>query len=138
MWSAFPFSLLLIFGTPAAGQTDRKEPLNTSEISLQERADAAAVKLFMAGSVAPPKAQAIAEIYGLSCARHGGQTDASADDALNQLKIKAVRSHANAVVSVALQTGWQPNPLLRRHDIKCSEYVVATGIAVSLSPELSK
>lgn len=102
-----------------------------SKVTLQERADAASVKVFMAKDRAPEHSTAIAELYALSCERGDGRTAPSADDVINQLKIKAARVRANAVVGVALSTGWQPNPFLRRGDIKCSNYILAVGIAVN-------
>ena len=118
-----------LVSAPASAAGDRLEPLDMSQVTLQERADAASVALYFAGKTAPANTTAIAEIEGVSCQKAFSGKQPSEDEALNQLRIRAARIHANAVLAVTLRTALG-NPVFGEEGHRCSIYVSAVGVAV--------
>lgn len=114
---------LLLTGCGAGQYADR---INVSKLPEDEQRAALAIKVYDQATGAPEYSEIIDEVQAISCQNKVWDPPATKADALRQLRVKALRLGANAIVSVTYTnsgTSYKPN---------CWESVTVSGTAVRL------
>lgn len=114
---------LLLVGCGAGQYADR---INVSKLPEDEQRAALAIKVYDQATGAPQYSEIVNEVQAISCQNKVWDAPATKADALRQLRVKALRLGANAIVSVTYTnsgTSYKPN---------CWESVTVSGTAVRL------
>lgn len=114
---------LLLTGCGAGQYADR---INVSKLPEEEQRAALAIKVYDQVTGAPQYSEIIDEVQAISCQNKVWDAPATNADALRQLRVKALRLGADAVISVTYTnsgTSYKPN---------CWESITVSGTAVRL------
>lgn len=113
----------ILVGCGAGQYADR---INVSKLPEEEQRAALAIKVYDQATGAPEYSEIVEEVQAISCQNKVWDPPATKADALRQLRVKALRLGADAIVSVtytASGTSYKPN---------CWESVTVSGTAVRL------
>lgn len=114
----------------ACGPMPQIQNINMAEVSADESQSALAVRVFDQ-TLSPPKFdKALGEIEATSCKNKLWDKPSTRGDALAQLRLKALRLGANAIVSVTYDTHGRD-----ALGTNCWNSTTASGIAVIIGPE---
>ena len=114
---------LLLIGCGAGQYADR---INVSKLPEDEQRAALAIKVFDQSTGSPQYSEIVDEVQAISCQNKVWDPPATKADALRQLRVKALRLGANAIIGVTYTesgTSYKPN---------CWESVTVSGTAVRL------
>lgn len=119
------FMMILTAAIAPAGCGPRIERVNMTQVPADEAQAALSVRLFTVGQNYPDIAQTLGTVTAFSCKNKVWDKPASTGDAFAQLRLKAMRMGANAVIDVTTDDRgtdtWGTN---------CWETVQASGTAV--------
>lgn len=116
-------SLFLLAGCGAGQWADR---IDLAKVAPTERTASLRIRLFDQSMEAPQGKEIIGSVQGVSCQNKVWDAPATKGDALDQLRIKALRAGADAVTGITYSergTSYKPN---------CWASVIVSGIAVKL------
>lgn len=122
-YRAFLASVFLLTGCGAGQWADR---IDLGKVPQSEREAALRIRLFDQAMQAPQPRELIGSVQAVSCQNKVWDSPATKGDALEQLRIKALRLGADAVTGITYSergTSYKPN---------CWESVIVSGTAVKL------
>lgn len=101
------------------------EPVDLKAVPMEERAAASAVRIYETGQAPPSQLTALGDVRATSCKNKTWDPPATKGDALQQLRLRAHRLGATAIIDVVTDERgtdtWGTN---------CWESVTVSGIAV--------
>ncbi len=119
--------LAILVGGAAAGCSPFVPVTNLATIDPQTRASAIQVRVLPLGMQIPANAKLLQPVQAYSCKHLLTDPPATQGDAMQQLQLRALELHANAVVNVTFDTRGTDT-----FGTNCWQTVTASGIAASL------
>lgn len=105
-------------------------PLDLTTVSVDERAAASNVRVVESGVPHPAPVNVVGDVSATSCKHWVSDPPATRGNALQQLRVKALRMGANAVIDAVYDERGTDT-----YGTNCWETVTVTGIAANLPPQ---